>query len=78
MELINWDFTGAGELSNKLQSFERALRIYESKSQELVSDSMRIGIVVNRLGCFRNAAEYNGGGEVAESAAEWNDRRRLD
>jgi len=47
MEILSWDFSGDSLI--KLESFERALSLYEASSSETVSSTMRSGIVMMRL-----------------------------
>ena len=47
MNLLNWDFTGDPVL--RLDSFERERSQYEAATKEKLSDSISIGIVLNRL-----------------------------
>ena len=55
MEIMNWDFSGSEQLLDKLTLFDKALRIYETKTREIVSDNMRIGIVINQLAKQRDS-----------------------
>ena len=45
--LLQYDFSG--DVLAKVESFERALSQYESSSNEIVSEALRIGIVLNRI-----------------------------
>jgi hypothetical protein len=56
LEIMNWDFGGADAIMDKLHLFEKALRLYETKTSEIVSDNMRIGIVINQLAKNRDHA----------------------
>ena len=56
LEIMNWDFGGADGALDKLHLFEKALRLYETKTKETVSDNMRIGIVINQLAKNRDHA----------------------
>jgi len=47
LELLKWDFSG--DTLQRLEAFERALRDYQAAATETVSDSLRIGIVLNRV-----------------------------
>ena len=48
LELLQRDF--GGDLVAKMESFEKSVSQYQSNSNEVLSDAMRIGIVLNRLG----------------------------
>ena len=45
LEITNWDFSG--DVANKVEGFERAIKTYDNKSKEHISDHLRIGIVLN-------------------------------
>ena len=47
MEILKWDF--AGELTARIEGFERAITTYQASTNEVVSDNLRVGIVLNRI-----------------------------
>ena len=47
LELLKWDF--GGDTLQRLEAFERAVTEYSAASKEVVSDALRIGIVLNRV-----------------------------
>ena len=49
LELLQWDF-GSGDIVAKLESFDKSVSQYQQNSGEVLSDAVRIGIVLNRLG----------------------------
>jgi hypothetical protein len=47
MELLKWDFSG--EVMARIESFERAIATYQGAANEVLSDNLKIGIVLNRI-----------------------------
>ena len=47
LEFLKWDFSG--DLPNALESYERPLTVYQNSAGETLSDSLRIGVVLNRV-----------------------------
>ena len=47
LELLNWSFEG--DVQQRLELFERAVTKFETDSAEVVSDAIRIGIVLRQL-----------------------------
>jgi len=47
LEIPKWDFTG--DLMMRLESFERAITDWQTASTDVLSDTLRIGIVLNRV-----------------------------
>ncbi len=47
MGLLSWDFSG--DLTTKLESFERELSLYAAQSGEEMADAIKIGVVLRQL-----------------------------
>ena len=47
MQLLAWDF--AGDVHERLESFDRAVALYQARTKEVLSDSMKIGIALRQL-----------------------------
>lgn len=47
VEILGWDF--GGDVLTKLESFERAVSLYERGSQEAVSDALKVGILLRQI-----------------------------
>ncbi|CAK0890329.1 unnamed protein product, partial [Prorocentrum cordatum] len=47
MALLAWDFSG--EMMMRLEAFEREINLYESASEETLSDAIKVGIVLRQL-----------------------------
>ena len=47
MGLLSWDFSG--DLTTKLEAFERELSLYAAQSGEEMADAIKIGVVLRQL-----------------------------
>ncbi len=47
LELMEWDFSG--DTLTRLEAFERAVSLYQKQSAELISDNIKICMVLNRI-----------------------------
>jgi len=47
MQLLAWDFTG--DAHERMEMFDRAVALYQARTKEVLSDSMKIGIALRQL-----------------------------
>jgi hypothetical protein len=45
--ILSWDFSG--DLQHKIEQFDRTVTLYQTRSLEVISDSMKIGIALRQM-----------------------------
>ena len=45
--ILSWDFSG--DLQHKIEQFDRTVSLYQARSLEVISDSMKIGIALRQM-----------------------------
>ena len=49
ISLLSWDVGGSGDMIGNIESWEREISTYENMTGDLVSDALRLGVVIKNM-----------------------------